>query len=238
MKAPKPGSTPKKPRGSFSIPEALERAEKIVAEPPEGWAPIVPGRGELVWRFVLPLDLCKTTNALISLASGGRKKARMSSAARLESFKTEVHRKMRLQYPENWRLMNGDQFVTLPLQGRAFIRAIRCSSSKPDQLADAGMKTAIDMLRVPRKGEFDERTGKIVGQLRGLGLIVDDGPDYVEIKNCWKQVPPKKGFGILELWSGDADLFAAPPTQPSQRSVELAKKKRRGPPRSGGHPLL
>jgi len=184
----------------FSIPEALARADQILAGPCAGFVPRVPGRGVLVFRFVLPLDLCKTTNSLISMMRGGRQSAKaaaagkrpMSPTQKMASFKDEVYRMLRTQHPE---------LRAEPLKGRPMIRAVRFSSADTDAEAD-GLKTAIDLLRQPKAPVWDPKKRRMVGARKGLAFIVDDSRKFIDRVSWWEKVPPGKGFGLLEIWDG------------------------------------
>lgn len=185
----------KKPAKEFSIPVALALADQIFAGPCAGYTPRVPGRGVLVQRFVLPLELCKTTNALISMLKtrSSRPKNAFTAERQAKALEEKVYRMMWLQHP-NVR--------NAPLSGRPMLRIVRFSSVEPDDAAD-GMKLARDLLRVPRASAWSNRHRKICGGRKGFGFLIDDAPRFVETARWWERVPPGKGFGLLEIWSNE-----------------------------------
>jgi hypothetical protein len=187
---------PKRRKGKvdFSVREALARADEILVGPCTGDLPRTEGRGRFVHRFVLPLDLCKTTNALISLARGatrGQRASRMSSSQRFEAHNTKVWKLMYLQHPT---------VRAKPIEGRVMLRCVRFTTTAADDAAD-GMKTAIDFLRVPTPSSWDEKKNDIKRGRRGFGFIVDDSRRYVDRVDWWEKVSPGKGFGLLEIWA-------------------------------------
>lgn len=186
---------PRKPPGHFSVPEALAYADAVLAGPESGFSPRVAGVGQLVHRFVLPLDLAKTTNQLISMVGGrGRGPQKMSGAAKSAAYKDRVWRMMSLQCMQR---------PERPLTGRAFVRAIRFSSHEPDQASDGGLKVAIDCLRVPVAPHWDEERRKLVGGKRGLGILIDDAQRYMRLVSWFEKVAPGRGMALLEVWSGE-----------------------------------
>ncbi len=73
-----------------------------------------------------------------------------------------------------------------PLPGRPMLRCIRFSSHEPDAYGD-GFKMAIDRL--------------MVGEKR-LGYLRDDRPSDCHIVQWWEKAPKRKGFAVLEIWTG------------------------------------
>jgi hypothetical protein len=191
-------TSPKKRRRGpvdFDVPGALELADATFAGPCAGHMPRVEGRGTLLQRFVLPLDLCKTTNQLLSMmqsrprAGGARA---FNPARQAKALEEKVYRMMWVQFPTP---------RAEPLQGRPMLRMVRFSSVEPDDGAD-GLKLARDLLRPPKPPKLNPRTGKVGGGRKGFGFIVDDAPRFIETVRWWERVPPGKGFGLLEIWSG------------------------------------
>lgn len=184
----------KKAPKEFSVPGALALADQIFAGPCAYHLPRVPGRGVLVFRFVLPLELCKTTNALISMMSArpkvGQKK--FTPAMQSKALEERVFRMMWLQHPT---------VCDAPLPGRPMLRIVRFSSVESDEGAD-GMKLARDLLRVPRAPAWSERHRKICGGRKGFGFLVDDAPRFVETARWGEKIAPGKGFSMIEIWSG------------------------------------
>lgn len=186
----------KKPAKEFSIPGALALADQVLAGPCAYHLPRVPGRGVLLQRFVLPLDLCKTTNALLSMMQNRPKpgKRAFTGAMQSKALEQKVYRMMWTQHP-NVR--------NAPLTGRPMLRIIRFSSVESDEGAD-GMKLARDLLRIPRAPAWSDRHRKICGGRKGFGFLVDDAPRFVETVRWGEKVKPGQGFGLLEIWTGEA----------------------------------
>jgi hypothetical protein len=144
----------------------------------------------------LPLELCKTANALISMV-GGRGRGPSSAfggAQKAAAYKEKVFRMMWLQHS----FVRAEPLGMMP---RPMLRAVRFSSQEADAGSN-GMKTAIDLLRVPSSPEYDARKGQWGRARKGLGFLVDDAPRYCETAMWWEYAPPGNGFGLLEVWSG------------------------------------
>jgi hypothetical protein len=178
----------------FSIPDALARADEVFASPCRFHLPRVAGKGRLVMRFVLPLELCPTANALLSMMQGRPKpgKRAFSPAMKSKALEEKVFRMMWIQHP-NVR----DQ----PLPGRPMLRIVRFSSVEADEGAD-GMKLARDLLRMPRAPAWSDRHRKVCGGRKGFGFLVDDAPRFVETARWGEKAKPGAGFGLLEIWTG------------------------------------
>ena len=72
------------------------------------------------------------------------------------------------------------------LSGRPFVRAVRFSSVEVDR--DSGWcKVAID---------------RLTGKHGGLGYLEDDKPSKLDLHAWWEPAPPKRGFVLVELWTG------------------------------------
>ncbi len=143
------------------------------------WQKRVPGVGERIVQFALPLELCKTSNARMHRTFA----ARPWLLAKLKSQCTEL---MTVQALSACPLHDG------PLPGRPMVRAIRFSSRETDVTSDWA-KVPIDRLRVGKNG---------------LGFIVDDSPRYCEIVAWCEYAPPGKGFVLIEVWAGTEALEA------------------------------
>lgn len=172
----RPPSPKRKGKPEFSVPRALERADQIMALPCAGHLPRVPGRGTLLHRFVMPLELCSPENR-------HSRATQWQHAAR----KDELYRLMWVQCPT---------IRPTPLAGRAMVRMIRFSAREADNAAD-GFKTALDFLCVPRPAKTLGGRSK-----RGFGFLVDDAPRYVERVAWWERAKVGEGFALLEIWSG------------------------------------
>ena len=126
--------TPRLP--TFSVSSALAYASKTLSEPPK-WEHVerVAGVGELVARFVLPLELCQTSNARMR----GGLKQRFAEAA----IKRKTYELMRIQ--------NGGRNFDSPLSGRPQVLAVRFSSREADATSDWS-KSCVDRLLVVKNG--------------------------------------------------------------------------------------
>jgi hypothetical protein len=113
----------------FNAGEAMAMAADVLSRPPAK-AHIVRtvGRGRLVRRFALPIELCPTTNAT--------RHAPLGQNARIKADITTV---MLVQTQGRVRLA--------PLAGRPQILCVRFSSREPDAYSD-GFKMAIDRLMI------------------------------------------------------------------------------------------
>lgn len=113
----------------FDARAVLAQAADIMSRPPaKPFIERVPGKGRLVRRFALPLELCPTTNAT--------RHRRMGQNARTKADITTV---MLVQTQGRTR--------RAPLPGRPMIIGIRFSNRAPDAYSD-GFKMAIDRLMV------------------------------------------------------------------------------------------
>lgn len=115
----------------FDAPGALAYASEILSRPPARQHIVRPeARGELVARFVLPLELCPTLNSFAEWPAWRRKKAKDSALAVMLG-----------QSRKRW---------AKPLPGRPQVLAVRLSSVEPDR--DSGWcKVPVDRL-TPKRG--------------------------------------------------------------------------------------
>jgi hypothetical protein len=151
------------------IADALNRADAILAAPPSR-PHIVRAKpvGQLVQRFVLPLEFCPPLNGFAELPFYRRAKIKSSATTLMLAQR---------------RFRRGPV-----LAGRPFVRAVRFSSAEVDR--DSGWcKVAVD---------------RLTGKHHGLGLIVDDKPSRLDLQAWWEPVPPKRGFVLVEVWTGSA----------------------------------
>lgn len=110
--------------------ECLEYSDNTLTDPPKWeWAKRVQGVGDLVQRFVLPLDLCLTSNVRMRAGVAG-------AGWKLGKVKQEVSRRMLIQAGRRFRV---------PLGGRPQILAIRYTSRPTDATSDWA-KVPIDRL--------------------------------------------------------------------------------------------
>jgi hypothetical protein len=177
----------------------LARADDILSQPPaKPWIDRHHGRGERVLRFVLPLALAAPQNR--SRHAEGWMLARQRASV-LAAMAGQLAGQ--LQHPDGtvhgtarW-CANGRGLLMMfpvPLAGRPQVRAVRFSSVAPDATA-AWHKTAVDVLRTPRT-----RAGRLVP---GLGVIDDDRPAMLELREWWEPAPKGEGFALIEVWTGE-----------------------------------
>lgn len=159
--------------------ELLARAEAILSQPPaDPYTERYPGRGSLVVRFALPLELAQPLN-----------RTRHAKPWMMARDREQVLDAMRAQ----WLRFGGGIYTPLP--GRPMLRAIRFSSSESDATA-CWWKVVGDALLPSRL-----RRGRLVP---GLGIIEDDRPSKLETR-AWREVAPRgQGFCLVEIWSGAA----------------------------------
>jgi hypothetical protein len=69
-----------------------------------------------------------------------------------------------------------------PLGGRPQVVAVRFSSVEPDTYSDWA-KTPVDCLVK-------------------LGVIVDDKPSCIDLRQCWEHAPARGGFVVLSVYTG------------------------------------
>lgn len=155
---------------TFTAAGATRLADKILAEPPAKPHIVRPTlRGERVFRFSLPLDLCPTTNA-----------TRHGQAWEAARRKKAVWSWLQSQ----WLAAGCPRG---PLPGRPQVICVRFSSREPDAHSDWA-KVAVDQL-CPARGQNNF----------GVGLIVDDRPSLTEIIQWWEPGPMLGGFVVVEV---------------------------------------
>lgn len=147
----------------------LNRASATLAAAPARSHIVRPSpAGQLVGRFVLPLELCLPLNRFAELQGYARK--RIKDAAAL-------------------LMLNQRRFerAPAPLPGRPMVRAVRFSSVEVDR--DSGWcKVPVD---------------RLTGKHGGLNLIEDDKPSRLQLEAWWEPAPPREGFVLVELFTGD-----------------------------------
>jgi hypothetical protein len=164
----------------FSVADALARAAQILAAPPA--KPHIvrqAAEGDLVARFALPLELCVPQNRKANVAAW-RKAARTRDSI-LRSYALQLRGKL----PNE------------PLGGRPIVECVRFSSVEGDAFQDS-FKTPVDCLCPSRLRIYQGRQKRIAG----LGLIVDDRPACVDLRQRWEYAPRGEGFCIVSVYSG------------------------------------
>jgi hypothetical protein len=159
----------------FTPATSLALADEILSRPPEWpWVVRVDGRGELLYRFALPLRLLETQNRTRHAPVW------LGPAKRRECYRAIVVQLRTLRFHK-------------PLPGRPMVRAIRFSCSPTDAYSD-WCKLAIDRLCLPRGRGLKDR----------LGLLVDDSPKHIDLHQWGERGPRGEGFGVVEIWSGES----------------------------------
>jgi hypothetical protein len=138
--------------------------------------------GDPVARFIVPLELVRPQNRTRRAADWVYVKLRND----LFACMVAQHRP-RLE----------------PLSGRPFVRCIRFSSAEPDRYND-GFKAAIDVLCVApplltKAGMFRKRRPQ-----QRLGFLRDDSNRWIDLHQTWEPAPPKKGFGLIDVFTGES----------------------------------
>ena len=156
----------------FDWREALVRVAAVLREPPaieriQRPAP----RGRYVQGFVLPLELCPTTN-----------RTRHSKPGQFDGVKKQLLTLMRSQ-----ARMFGVR--PEPLPGRPQVLCVRLSVTEPDAYADWA-KMAVDALCVPAARRKD-----------GLGFLRDDRPKDAEVIQYWEPAKRGAGLVYIEIRS-------------------------------------
>ena len=162
----------------------LDRVESTLSLPPaKSWTVRPNHHGDRVMRFVLPLDVCATTNA-----------TRHGQSWKLGETKGRV-----------WDLMltQARALREHPLPGRPQVIAIRFAPNEPDPYSDWA-KVPVDMLRMWRQKRSKIGRKVIVTKVRGLGFITDDQGRYVELSQHWEPAKRGQGFVYIEVRKGVA----------------------------------
>lgn len=126
----------KTPRPPFSVADCLRHAEETLASQPR-WPYVrrVEPVGELVARFVVPLDYCLTSNQ------------RMRGGIKQRFLEADLKRRCY----EFMRMQNGGRNCAAPLEGRPHVLAVRFSSKECDVGSDFS-KIPVDRLLVSKSG--------------------------------------------------------------------------------------
>ena len=187
--APAPVKKPRKPAKAFDMQAASEMVQSTLAAPPahervQRRAP----DGELVARWLLPLDMAPGVNSLNG-RTGWQK-----GAARSRCIK------------EMLRQVGGVR-PAAPLSGRPHVRVVRFSSVEPDG-DNAFSKLPLDALLVDKPKRPKGMPEVIWHQVRPtlkpkkLCYLVDDSPKHIDLFVGWEPAPPGKGCVLVEVWTG------------------------------------
>jgi hypothetical protein len=149
---------------------ALKEADRILSEPKAKPWINRPERDCLaLFRFVLPLELCKPFNRVGRAGSA-------SAGWALGKMKEDAANLMLAQL--EWKKPNR------PLLGRPRVLCCRFSSAPVDR--DSGWtKNPVDRLRA--------------NVTNGLGIIRDDSEEAIDLQAWWEPTAPKCGFVLVEV---------------------------------------
>lgn len=152
----------------------------LEAPPTRPWIERVAPVGDLMIRFVLPLELCPPTN-----------RTRHGQGWQLAKIKKRAHA---LMLAQAIRRMGPAIFTSgcPPLPGRPLVRCIRFSAVAPDALANFA-KIPVDILCA--------RTARAKAR---LSIIRDDKPSAAKVVEWWEPAPKGSGCVLVEVWTGDA----------------------------------
>lgn len=172
----------------FSIPDAKNRATRILSQPPaRPWIVRPEPRGELVAGFYLPPELCKPSNHTRHRSIGHNAKDKDA----LWGFMSQQWLKQRAGAP------------SLPLGGRPQVICVRFTSKAPDAVSDWA-KFAVDMLMVAKDRKVTKGgVTRLVRDRRRLGIITEDNPEAIELHQYWEPAPPKDGVCLVRVFTGE-----------------------------------
>ena len=160
----------------------LERADTILSSPPSlDWIVRPIPRGDLVARFVLSTQLCKTSNATRHAT------ARMQGAIKSEIWSTMLAQAGGLQ--------------DHPVSARPQVICVRFSTHETDPYSDWA-KAAVDMLRMWRQRRHKIGSRIVVTKIRGLGYIAEDSGRHIDLHQHWEPAKRGEGFVLIEVWTG------------------------------------
>jgi hypothetical protein len=186
---------PKKPRPApkpFDAQASLEMALAILAAPPK--RDTITRRdpaGDIVARWVLPLECAPTGNALMKKAAYG--------GWCLSAAKSRV-RKLMLE-------QSGGKRAAAPLPGRPHVRVVIFSSGAEDY--DQGRtKFIVDRLQPGKKQKPKKMAKHVWDAIRAkappvdLNWITNDTREAIDLASWQEPAPPKKGCVLVELYTG------------------------------------
>ena len=168
-----------KPFTQAEAAEFLVFADDVLAQPPK--RPHTErhhGKGELVLRFVLPLEMAQPLN-----------RSRKEPTWKSHQVRSAVLKEMERQLARQANVLVWPE----PLPGRPMLRAIRFTAGRPDETA-CWFKVATDVLLTPKV-----RRGR---KVLALNVLRDDRPDLLELRHWTEPAPPKRGGALIEIWTG------------------------------------
>ena len=140
--------------------------------------------GDVVARFVLPLELAKTTN-----------RTRRGQDWQFAKTREEIRALFQMQ-----ELLSRHRIRSpAPLGGRPQILCCRFSPSEPDRYSD-WCKSAVDCLGVDVTRK-NPKTGKVVHITR-MNYIVDDSPKNVDLHQWAEKCNRDEGCVLIEIREG------------------------------------
>jgi hypothetical protein len=167
--------------------ECLAYAAETLANPPRNpWTERHEPRGDLVYQFVLPLDLAQPQNRMRHAQGWQRKKERDAVLAHLRQQAHHNPSQLLSVLPQPSRRGFVIMRATAPLPGRPQVLAIRFTCVEPDAYSDWA-KVAIDCLS-PRAD--------------GLGIIADDKPSKLELRYWTEYARKGLGFALIQVRTG------------------------------------
>lgn len=153
---------------ALSLPPAkphIERAEPV---------------GDLVWRCVVPAELCVGQNQYRRLHFG-----------QIAKLKAEVLKAMLFQH----RVRKRDSV----LPGRPRVHLVRFTTREPDR--DAGWsKIPVDCL--VRDWSTRNKKGRLT-EHNGLGFLADDRPEAADVRHWWEPGKRGAGFVYVAIYTGE-----------------------------------
>lgn len=145
----------------------------------------VEGEGDLVVRFVLPLEHCPRVNAF----------------REWDEWKMGKCKKAALELMRVQLLLQRRSIKTgLPLAGRPMVRLVRFSSVETDRDA-SWTKIPVDRLLPSR---LVKRQGRMK-LIEGLGLIADDNQEDIDLQFWTEPAPRGRGCVLVEVWTGSPE---------------------------------
>ena len=176
---------------------AIAYAHETLAKPPRHpYTERHEPKGEIVARFVLPLELCHPQNTSQRHRPGwAHAKDRSALLEAMVSQLGRHHRHLDLDY----LVVGGRGHIQLrsPLPGRPMVRAIRFSVNDCDDSANWA-KQAIDLLQ-PTKSRVVKGVRRTAP---GLNIISGDDRKRCEQRAWGECAPRNKGFCLVEVWTG------------------------------------
>jgi hypothetical protein len=176
---------------SFDASVAMGFALAALDAPPPSKVTRVEAVGELVGRWVLPLEDAPAANRLIELGRIGQ--------WALAALKSRVRKRMLDQ--------SGGRRAPVPLSGRPHVRFVIFSSGREDY-DRSRTKIPVDRLQPGRrkrpKAMPEHLWARLKDQLPPVDLnwIRDDTRDAIDLATWQEPAPPGKGCVLVELYRG------------------------------------